>query len=191
MVAVLFIPSMAHSKEAKSNVRLKPEMHQRRALVTWSKPNQARNLGRKGSKQYYLATTSERARQKRNELLSKKRSARRMAELKRLILAPKTTKGRLRKALLPLIRGRRPAEAKTIVEAVLLDAKLASLKNQDIPNPREKYKALKNTARSSRIKEKLHRLKMERHQRQALEASELIELRAEQLFAIFKEQFSK
>lgn len=173
------------------NARLTPEMHERRALITWSKPHQARNLSRAGSKQYYLASTSERARQKRKELLAKGRSRRRLVELERLVLSPKTTTKRLRKALLPLIKGKRPAQAKTIVEAVMLHCRLAYLDENQPPDPSKKYKALKTTSRSNRLKEKLHKLKMDRHHRQSLQASEAFEKRASQLFVILKEELSR
>ena len=191
LLVSLLSPCLAVANGAKSNARLTPEMHERRALVTWSKPHQARNLSRAGSKQYYLASTSERARQKRQELLSKGRSKRRMAELERLVLSPKTKTKRLRKALLPLIKGKRPAQAKTIVEAVLLHCRLAYLDKNQPPDPRKKYKALKTTSRSKRLKEKLHKLKMDRHQRQSLEASESFEKRASQLFVILKEEIAR
>ena len=191
LLVSLLSPCLAVAKGVKSNARLSPEMHQRRALVTWSKPHRARHLSRKGSKQYYLASTSERARQKRKELLAKPRSRRRLAELERLVLSPKTKTKRLRKALLPLIKGKRPAQAKTIVEAVLLHCRLAYLDENQPPDPREKYKALQTTSRSKRLKEKLHKLKMDRHQRQSLEASEAFEKRAAQLFVILKEELTR
>ena len=191
LLLVLLAPSMGLSKGTKSNARLTPEMHERRALVTWSKPNQARNLGQPGSKEYYLATTSQRAQLKRKELLSKTRSAKRMAELKRLVLSPDTKTNRLRKALLPLIKGKRPSQAKTIVEAVMLHCRLAYLDEHQPPDPTKKYQALKTTSRSQRLKEKLHKLKMDRHHRQSKEATEAFEKRASQLFVILKEEIAR